>query len=277
MQRCIRLWLFLLIFVGPATAYGYNTDKDRQSDFSAFTLRRNQARIGLFQIEYGIFKEWTVGTYTLPWFLIPVTHQFNGSLYSKSRVFYHKGWALSFRSGVFYSRVRDANFGPLKDGDFDATVLPLTLTVSKVFNERWTLSFESSWIQMILNAGATTVDDANALGAGAQSNLQFALNGEYRVSKVLALNLVTRYLPYVTTALITSSAQLDSFTQAELSVNANLDDVRNAFLIQPGFTLSWKYFNFQLGLGYGNFFVPGLRIAAPARGFVPDLALYFRF
>ena len=91
------------------------------------------------------------------------------------------------------------------------------------------------------------------------------------------MNLITRYVPFVTDALISSTAQVDSFTTADIQANAEIDAIQNAWIIQPGFTFSWQRFNLQVGLGYGNFFTPGLRLVAEQKGFTPDFDLYFRF
>ena len=264
-----------LCMVSPT--YAFHDNQNRQTDFSAFLLKESQWRVGLFQTEYGIFDWWNIGTYNAFWFLIPVTGQFNGSLYMKAELFNYAGWAASARTTLFYSRIRDTQLGSIQDGDFDATVFPQTLTISHVLDSTWTFSLETSWIQTWINAGATSADDIQALGAAAQSNLQFAFNTEIRLDKVFALNLITRYVPFVTDALISSTAQVDSFTTADIQANAEIDAIQNAWIIQPGFTFSWQRFNLQAGLGYGNFFIPGLRLVAEQKGFTPDFDLYFRF
>ncbi len=277
LPRIFATSIFWIALTFSATATAYHTDKERQTDFSAFTLQAKQGRIGLFQIEYGIYDWWTVGSYTAPWLLIPFTGQFSGDAYTKFKLIDSNGWAVSIRPTMFYLRVRDLKIGNIQDADFDASLFPVSATLTRVFDKRWTLSLETTWVQMLVGADATSVDNAQALGAAAQSNFQLALNAEYRINKVIALNLITRYVPFVTNARFTSTAQVDEFTTAEINAGAEFEDLENAFIIQPGVTFSWKRFNLQLGIGYGNIFVPGLRIVSADRGFTPDLAAYFRF
>lgn len=261
----------------PVKASAYHTKEDRQTDFSAFTLHQNQWRLGLFQAEYGIFDWWNVGTYTLPWFLMPISKSPAINLYTKVKFLDVDGWAAALRLNAFFIQLNNVAAGDLDDGDFTATVFPITLVTSRVFNDEWTASLESTWVQSAVRGKVDSAADGSALGAGAQSNLQFALTGEYRVTETLALNFVGRYVPYVTAARITTNA--DAGDETEVSIEAEIDasGVQNAWLLQTGFTLSWKVFNLQFGFGYGNVIFPGMKIVAPLRTIMPDFDLYFRF
>ena len=42
-----------------------------------------------------------------------------------------------------------------------------------------------------------------------------------------------------------------------------------------GVALLWRHFHLIAGAGYGYYFVPGIDIAYPNKGFVPDLSASF--
>jgi hypothetical protein len=269
--------LGLLALTLPRDALAYHTEEDRQTDFSAYTLHQNQWRVGLFQAEYGILNSWNVGTYTLPWFLIPVAKAPALNLYTKWKFLDVENWAAAIRLNAFYLNLSNLAVGEIEDGNFTATVFPLTLVTSHVFDEDWTASLESTWVQTVIRGDIASAGDASALGASAQSNLQFALTGEYRLSEILALNFVGRWVPYVTAARISSTADAGDGTEVEIEAEIAADGVQNAWLAQLGITYSWRYFNLQAGVGYGNLIVPGLKIAAAAKTIMPDFDVYFRF
>lgn len=274
-------WFFLgalvALYLSPADARAYHTEEDRQTDFSAYTLQKDQWRLGLFQAEYGIVKSWTVGTYTLPWLLIPIARSPALNLYTKWKFLDYRNWALALRLNAFYMRLVNVSAGDIDDGNFKASVFPLTLVTSHVFGDRWTASVETTWVQTIISGDVEAAGDSSALGAGAQSNLQFALTGEFRFSKILAFNFVGRWVPYVTAAHIHSTVQAGDATEVAIEAEIGAEGVRNAWLAQAGITYSWKYFNLQAGVGYGNLIIPGMKIAGAAKTIMPDFDVYFRF
>ncbi len=258
-------------------AHAYHTLADRQTDFTAFTLRQNQFRVGIFETEYGILDSLMVGTYNAPWVLWVVFQDPALSAYAKWKFLHLGRFAMSARGTLFYFDLSDVDLGDVADeGSFRATIIPLTLAASYIIDERWTVSSEAIWVQTFLG-GDVTSDDVQALGSGAQDNFQLTLNGEFRISRVTALNLLVRWAPYVSNANINSTAQVDAATSGDLEASVRFDELENSWLIQPGVTFSWQWLNVQAAVGYGDLFIPGLRVVAPDKTIVPDLAVYARF
>jgi len=276
-KRLAAIGAFALSSLISLSAHAYHTEEDRQSDFSAYTLKQNQFRLGLFQQEYGILDSWMVGTYTVPWLLMPITQSPSFDLYSKWKFIDIGGWAAAVRATVFYFNVTDFQAGSIESGDFRATVVPLSLMLSHVFDEEWTASFETVWVQTSISGAVDSSSDASAFGAGAQSNFQLAATGEYRINKVVAVNLIGRFVPFVTDARISSNVSVDEATEVAITADVSAEDLRNAWQIQSGLTLSWKTFNLQFGAGYGNLFIPGVRLVGAIKTVMPDFDFYFRF
>lgn len=256
-----------------------HTELDRQTEVSAFTLQKGQARIGLFKVEYGIFDAFSVGTYTAPWVLIPITQSMAGDVYAKVKVLDFGRTALSARAGVFFFDIDDFSRGDIEDGDFNATIFPLTAAVSYRASRSWTISSEATWVQSLLAGDVSSSGEATALGAGAQNNLQFSLSAEWRLSRHVALNLLGRLAAYVAPAVLHTSATVDDSTTAEVEAEITAGDAIGAWMLQPGVTYSNGTFNLRVGLGGGYLFVPGLLLvsAQPFPGPLPDFDVYWRF
>jgi len=52
---------------------------------------------------------------------------------------------------------------------------------------------------------------------------------------------------------------------------------RNAFSIVPGLAWSWSSFNLRIGVGYGNYNVPGVNFMIEQRTPIPQFDLFWTF
>ena len=276
-----RVILALLCLCGalltPRSAWSFHTEDDRQTDFSAFTLRKSQLRLGLFQQEAGIANWWSIGTYTAPWLLIPFTGAFNGSVYTKIKFIDLNGFAASARVNYFIFNLRNFNAGNFEDGKFHASVLPISGTVSYVINPVWTQSFDATWVETFAHGSGGVKENSAVFGAGLQRTLQLTLSSEVRLSRILALNFLARYVPWAQAVSFSSDATAPDGTQVWVEGEVEAADLRNSWMMQVGTTFSWARFNLQLGLGYGDFFVPGIRFVGVNKAPIPDLDFFFRF
>lgn len=76
------------------------------------------------------------------------------------------------------------------------------------------------------------------------------------------------------------TAHPDAYTTVEVVADAQDDSVvnfRGAFSIVPSFAWSWQTFNLELGLGYGNFNVPGVNFMINRRTLIPTFDMYWTF
>jgi hypothetical protein len=264
------------VALSPKIARADHTEVDRQTEVSAFTLQAQQARIGLFKIEYGILDRWMVGTYTLPWILMPILKGPVLNLNTKLRFLDVGPWHLAGRLGYFYANVHELESSSVDDGSFRGGILPVTLQSSFVFSPRWTASGELTWVQAFVHADAESPSESSVGGAVGVSNFQVALSAEYRFSQHVALNLLTRYAPYVQPLQLTTDVQVGTDTEVQVQAEVESDNT-NAFLVQAGVTFSWGIWNLRAGVGYGNVFIPGPQLVAAYRTIVPDFDFYVRF
>jgi hypothetical protein len=278
--RALLIGVGLLALSSPAAA-DFTADQ-RQSDFSAFNMNQNELRLGLFQEEYAIFNQWAVGTYLAPWIVMPIAQGPILNLYTKVEIldFAPKAgqrFALATRATVLYADVDDLTINGVDEGQFKATILPLSIIGSYVFDDVWTASLEATFVQTWLNGDVDSAGAAEVAGAGAQRSFQIAGYGEMRLSHHVALNLVLRYAPWVEDLRVQSEVQVNSTTTTNLNASFDAPTSGTAWLIQPGVTCSWGHFNLQVGLGYGNLFLPSVRVVSSSQVVVPDLDVYFRF
>ncbi len=266
--------------VWSGTAHAYHTEKDRRTDFTAFTLQGGQVRLGLFQTEYGITDRLMVGTYTLPWFAFIVVDGFMPSAYVKWNFLRVGPFAMSGRLTYFLADFDSIDLGDVADeGAFKLNEFVGTLGASYILNDSWQINAEALWVQSFVSATATQSDvgETEAFGAGAQNNLQFSGGFEWRLSRVTALTFVARWAPIVTDTKVTATVPVDEATTADVEGQLLTSEASNAWLVQPGVALSWATFNLQVGVGYGDLFLPGMRLVAPQKTIVPDLGIFFRF
>ena len=68
----------------------------------------------------------------------------------------------------------------------------------------------------------------------------------------------------------TSSRPSRSWGTAE----TDIVDVSGAYSIVPALHFGWETLNLRLGLGYGNWSIPGLNFVVPARTVIPEFDFY---
>jgi len=268
------LALGIVLFSSPAWAD--HTERDRQTEVSAFTLQAQQARLGLLKLEYGILDRWMVGTYTLPWVLMPIVKGPILNLHTKVRLLDAGNFHLAGRLGIYYANVQNIESSSVENGSFKGTIVPMSFIGSYVLSKRWTVSSELSWVQTVAHGDVESPSDSSVGGAVGQSNFQLSVSAEYRFGPHVALNLLTRFAPYVQPLELTTDAEVGPDTVVQLEAEVESGN-QNAFLIQPGVTFSWGIWNLRAGLGVGNIFIPGPLLVSGLRTLVPDFDFYVRF
>ena len=252
-----------------APAEAYHTDRDRLGYGTAYTLGKRTLALGPFAAEYGLFDHLDVGTYILPWAVrvgnlgvkweFPITDR------------------LSIAPQLYWFRL-DVQKLTKKSPPLVISVVPLDLTGSYRANDATTVSLGLVYTYIRL---AGTFDQQALQGAAAVSNLQLVATGEYRWTKSTALLLRLRYLAHQWQPTASASFVLhpDDYTTVQLYGVGRLDalNVQNAWSLIPGVAWSWTTFNLRLGLGYGNFNVPGVNFVMPRKMICPELDLYWRW
>jgi hypothetical protein len=260
-----------LLCARPAAAY--HTKEQRITDESAYTLRRNDFRFGLWKAQYGIIDSVTAGTYIWPWaFRV-------SNLHAKWRYWRNDTWALSVFAALFHLDTK--SFQQLEDdtGNATITVFPFELAASYRFDDRYTLSVAPIWTTVVIK-GNLADDDLKGAGEGAVNNFQLTATFEWRVSRVTALLFHGRYL-VAQTAHAQGDVVLrpDEFTTIEVHAAGQTDEInfRRAGSLTVSSVFSWDTFNFRFGLSLGNYNVPGVNFVIGDPLVIPELDLYWIF
>lgn len=270
--RRLAAALALFVFGWSTVAAAYHSDDDHITDDTAWTLKgQKDFRLGLYKASATIADRVVLGTYLWPWLAR------TASLFAKWR-FLSLGptqWAA------------EAGFFRLDTAAFDRSgpnAPVFTIATGSLVN-----SLELGNHQLSNSLIGTAVQlkgqiDTDALGGTAEagvSNLQYVLAYQYRASRTLALVVTGRYQIFqVLGGQGSFTSQPDDYTSIEVVGAASDDHIinfRNAFSVIPALAWSWENFNLRLGVGYGNFNIPGVNFMIKQRTVIPELDLYWTF
>lgn len=275
-----RTVLRLLTLVTAATASvvapdarAYHTDEQRLTDHTAYTLRARDLRLGLFKFQYGIWDPFLVGTHTIPAFVRMA------NLHIKWRYLNDERWAAAVQAGSY--RLDVSKLEAFEDSPGDAVISAGTLepSVSYRFDDRFTLSSTLPYTVVRADGSVNSKAFDGALTA-AVDNLQLTTTLEWRLTRVTALVLHSRYLIFQR-AYGDGHATLrpDEYTTVEIEVDAQSAalDFKGAWSVVPTVAFSWGTFNLQIGLGYGNWSIAPLNFVLPKKTLIPDLEVFWVF
>jgi hypothetical protein len=228
-------------------------------------------KIGMFSVEYGIADGLQMITWPFWWHVLAPS----GGL--EWRFINTPIYAMSLSATGLYvsSRPLQLIFDTLPTADLG--IIPADLIGTWRLGEDWTLSFGNELTTVILSGD---YDEDAFQGTAAVTNLQSHATVEWRVSRVVALQIHGRYLVFQTVRANTQvTVEPDDFTTITAAAAGKTDalDFPHAYQIVPGVHLSWETFNLTAGLGYGNFVIPAVNFVLPNRGVVPRLDIYWRF
>jgi hypothetical protein len=259
-----------------AAAAAYQAKGSERTDYTAYTLNGGEISLGLVRSEIGIIDEITLGTYVPTWFASPVLGAAIPSGYLKLRAPLAGALAVSTRASAFSidADVLASEVVQNSGGSANVFVAPLQVAASYRFHRRFTQSLEATYV--LVNADGEQRSDADIRGAAIMSNGSLSALSELRLTRVLALTLLLRAMVY------RGNARLESqFTEGSTTVDAELGAgkpyrglVASAV---PGAAFSFSHVNFHVGVGYGNWWLPGIELPLPDYGLVPEAELSVRF
>jgi len=251
-------------------AHAYHDEETEIVVDTAHVLSAGEVRLGLWRLDVGIADAVDVGTYTWLW-LVPFP---NAQV--KWRIVRDGRWGFAVRTGAYYL---DSSFlwWTDIDSDFSAGIVPFELWFTAPLAERWALTLGSAWTTVFLTG---SYDPDEFAGTAAVDNLQFQVSVEWRLSRVTALLLTTRWLAFERARGDAAVVrQLDDFTTVEVAGAASIqgESVRNAAYLMLSSVFSWQSVNLRVGIGAGNYNLPSINLMLPRKSVVAELDLYFRF
>jgi hypothetical protein len=277
----------------PSKARAYHTYKERLLDTTAYSLERREFRLGAMKLSYGIFKYLEISTYTLPWLAGLFLEEFetigSPNIEFKSTLINRNRFALSVSVEFLWGRVSSCTNPMLNpDGQLCTTeaefstvnwlVYPINVTSSVRINSRVSIHIGGQYTATQATGG-TRPFEGDISGSAVVDMLQIYGMFEWRLSRVVALTLTTRWLPYVSQTVVRGEIVVDDDTGATIGIQADILD-NNAFAVIPGAVFSWNRANIRLGVGYGAFFVESVGLVVPASvvsSISPEFDVFVRF
>lgn len=264
----------LLFLSLPASAY-----HDEESPWvrgTAYTLRGGEFSLGIVQWEAGILDQIMIGTCGPLWFAGPVLGGPVPNASFKMRSWFAGPLAVSLGGTFLYldgSRVLErATNTP------GQTVRLYTFSVSGTGSYRFDDHITGTVDLTFAKADIAGQDPhASIAGAAVTSSFRVGFMGEYRFSRLVALQLKGRVLLYRNEPTIHSSYQPDPWTD----VNAELETVDLAPVFATNgigsVALSGKNVNFAAGVGYGYGWIPLVDFVLSKPGITGEADLFVRF
>jgi len=277
----------------PSKARAYHTYKERLLDTTAYSLERREFRLGAMKLSYGIFKYLEISTYTLPWLAGLFLEEFetigSPNIGFKSTLINRNRFALSVSVEFLWGRVSSCTNPMLNpDGQLCTTeaefstvnwlVYPINVTSSVRISSRVSIHIGGQYTATQATGG-TRPFEGDISGSAVVDMLQIYGMFEWRLSRVVALTLTTRWLPYVSQTVVRGEIVVDEDTGATIGIQADILD-NNAFAVIPGAVFSWTRANIRLGVGYGAFFVEPAGLVVPASvlsSISPEFDVFVRF
>ena len=187
------------------------------------------------------------------------------NLHVKFQVFERDPVAVAVQAGAYYANTTSDNI------DGHVIDVPLSLFVSVKVHPRITLHAEGSYVY-VRAFGTGDVTRLQVNGATTSRTAQVGLMAQFRLTRIFSLTATGRYQAYTADLPLSGSSSIDPYTSATL--NGQLVPAsQHPWELIGGVAVLWRHFHMILGAGYGNYFAPGLDIAAPKRSFVPDASL----
>ncbi len=237
-------------------------EAERLDEGTALTLGGQVFKLGVLAFDYGITDRINVGTDPPMYLLRSVESVLVPNLHVKVIAYQRDRLWLTGQAAVYYATVS-------KNGA-DGTIwaVPLTAFASYQFDQRWWLHGDVTY-NIVWGTGAGDLSQTTLGGAAATRNVQVGAIGQFNIRPTIAITLMGRLQAYTSRLALSGSTNPDAFTS--VSVDARINPRNDhPWEIVPGVSFMWQRIRLSAGVGYGNYFLPGMDIALTERGIVPQ-------
>jgi hypothetical protein len=250
----------------PAAPQSAETAIPKLDERTAYMVGKKTFKLGILAFDYGILDELSIGTDPPAWAARIVMDVFVPNVHLKFQVLDRGPIALAVRGALYYGMIAKSNgvSGNLID-------VPLSLFATARVHPQIYLHGEATYIYVrVTGAGDLTRAEFN--GVAPVRAGQLGLMAQFRLTRIFSLTATGRYQAYSSEIPFEGTGTIDPHTTATVSGQLT-PAVEHPWEVIGGVAVLWKHFHLILGAGYGYYFVPGLDIAYPNRGFVPDASL----
>lgn len=251
------------VLLGSAAAQA-SEDAPRLDERTAYTVDGGHLKLGILSAEYGVFDRLAIGVDPPAWAARAVLPIWVPNVHAEVGVIQSRQFLLSLKVAGYWADVGS------DDAPGTLTVVPVSAFASVELARRWWLHGEATYL-FADATGTGDLDDAEVEGAVTARAAQLGAMLELRLSRVTSLTLVGRYQVYVGPLVFKGTTEPDDYTSVRLEGSMR-PRVEHPWQVIPGVAFVWTNVRLVAGVGYGNYFIPGIGIAAQDRSVVPDLS-----
>jgi hypothetical protein len=235
---------------------------------TALVLDGGELAIGFLAFRYGITDRLSVGIDPPYWAVRAFAHVLIPNLNLKVAVVRTRNLWVSGNIGAYY-----AFTGKNSDASGQVLLVPLSGFASIRLVPKFWIHPELTYT--VANAfGAGNMAGFTLDGTAATRTLQLGLQLQYELMSWFSLTLWGRYEPYTGAIAVSGSGSIDQFTTATIDARVTAP-TQHPFAIVPGVAFLWRHWRITAGVGYGNYFLPGMDLTLRGAGFVPDASVFF--
>jgi hypothetical protein len=265
---CVSALAIALLARETAAAPVIADDLPRLDERTALMVGAERIKLGILAFEYGLTERISIGTDPPAWaaraflpLLIPNLH-LKVSLYNRRPV------AITVQGAGYFAALKDQGSASGTLGAF-----PMSLFATFRLHERVFLHGEGTY-NYVRAFGTGALDEAGLGGRVASQAVQAGAILEVRLTRIFALTALGRYQVYTGPLAFEGSAALDPYTTVDVDGTAEAR-VQHPWQAVAGVAFLWRHVHLTVGAGYGYYFIPGINLPYPNRGFVPDASLSF--
>jgi hypothetical protein len=251
------------VLLGSAAARAYD-EGPRLDERTAYTVDGGHLKLGILSAEYGVLDRLAIGIDPPAWAARAVLPIWVPNVHAEVGLIQSPQFVLSLKVGGYFADVGS------DDAPGTLTAVPVSVFASVELARRWWLHGEATYL-FADATGTGDLDDAEVEGAVTARAAQLGAMLELRLSRVTSLTLVGRYQVYAGTLVFKGTTEPDEFTSVRLEGTMQ-PRVEHPWQVIPGVAFVWTNVRLVAGVGYGNYFIPGIGIAAQDRSIVPDLS-----
>lgn len=270
-SRSLACLLVIACCALPGAARAYHDKETPSLEESAYQLHSKEWLLGPFELGVGLWR-FQLSTRVFPWILGAALGKATPNLEGQFLLLERAGVTLSADGGMYY-----VNSNKLIEGEelLHLFLFPVGLTASWRINDRHTTSLRFRYLRVVSD-GSAEQEDLEINGATLADNAQLHASWEWRLSRVSALLLTLRYLPFQGDPVLQSTVQVDARTTADVDATVDTENMQHSVAGSVSGEWSWEHFNLRAGIGYGALFLSGPGLVVPLKYPYPELTLYWR-
>jgi hypothetical protein len=257
--------------VAVAISTRASADERAWTPGTAYLLRPGEIQLGVLSADIGAIPGVQLGTDTWPWVAGLAFSSFVPNAHVVASPIPNAATTIAARAGLYHARVNGV-------GDANGTVrlVPISLLATIELPRELGPHLEGQYTSVDAN-GDVRVSDVTVSGGAVSTGAQAGAMAMLRLRPAVALYARGRYQLWQRDIPFDATSDPNEYTAVDAEGTVKPLYQRRAWQALGGVALTWRAVNLQLGVGYGDLFLPAVGVVVPYRGILPDANLFIRF